>query len=99
MKRVVSKQAEEREVYMREKRSGFVYKRNLIGETRVSWLTGASWHPTKYAKRDVEFVDQATWELSNWAFNNRWRIQTAVGAANPEQLKKIAEIVGYKEPE
>jgi hypothetical protein len=86
-------------IYIKESESSWIHRWNFVGETSRSWLVGATWNPTKYAKNKTVFVTEADFNEQIWANKNRHKISTEVShyKVTPEQLRKIAEIIGYKE--
>ena len=94
-------------IYYRRDSREFVQKAIIYGETSRSWLIGQEkewWngdpesiqkYATKLPKKEIMFADAAAYELSLWASKNRWKIREQVNFASPEQLKKVAEVIGY----
>lgn len=96
-------------IYYRRDSRDFVQKAILYGETSRSWLIGqedAWWrdnpeaiakYATKLPKKESKFESKEAYGLSLWASKNRWQIRERVNFATPEQLKKVAEVIGYME--
>lgn len=73
-------------------------QRLIDGETSKSWLIG-KWQPLKIPKKTgVGLYTPEMVELAVWDNAHRWRIADAMRRPNIPitDLKKIAEIIGYK---
>lgn len=73
----------------------------VVGETTRSWLVGAFARPVTYLKRDYRIVSKDEAEKINWVYDNRENVSRCLSDYTNkdityENLKKIAEIVGYK---
>lgn len=96
-------------IYYRSDSRGWVQKSNLLGETSRSWLVGDSkewWaksperiaqFASKLPKKTTVFETAEAYELAQWAHKNRYQIKTHIEFCSAEVLKKVAEIIGYKE--
>lgn len=71
------------------------YKMNIESETSRSWIVGGE----KYAKSKPDgLYSKEMMEENIWCKENRFGIIDLIRYnANAEQLKQIADIVGYKE--
>lgn len=65
--------------------------KQAIRTERVEWLDGKA--PSHIA-RTTEEIDRRA-----WAEAHRWRIKEILHRASPEALAKIADLLGYVEPE
>jgi hypothetical protein len=86
-------------MYLRDG-SGRVHHLIVIGETRMSWLTGNQWRPYKYPKRD--YVASATKEEYDkwlWATEHGYAISRRIYnyslGVTPHVLRQIADLIGY----
>ncbi len=75
----------------------------IIGETSRSWLVGWEHRPTKVPKKDLEENKltgycQTMEEIDRRAFvaEHRHKIAELVRSVDHDQLKAIANIIGYK---
>ena len=75
-------------------------KREIIGETSRSWLIGSAWGPVKVPKRGANhrrflFSDK---DLDDdvWAHDHRYRIERLIQTLSPDQLRQVAELIGYE---
>ena len=96
--------------YIKHDHSPLFWEQLVIGETNRSWIvTGpgglASWqtpedYGTKLPKSGKGWTlgTKRDKELYAWANQHRWMIGNAVNFATPEQLRTIADMIGYKEP-
>ncbi len=78
---------------------GWPQKIDAIGETKRSWIAGRHWDPTRYAKKEYRVLTEEEYSAETWAFRNRLAIGDAIqyGHHAAEQLRKVAEIIGWKE--
>ncbi len=78
----------------------------VIGENKVSWLLERGW---KASKKDLKsaasmayggrgFFTAEQMEDDIWMHDHRHSIRALFDRASPEQLKKIAEILGFEPP-
>lgn len=88
---------EPRVMYIARKSTGYTYRITAIGETRASWIAGDKWNYCRYRKSEYTAATGSDHQRALWAQANRWRISQWVQCATPEQLRQIAEIIGYKE--
>lgn len=99
-----------RRVYRSEAGSGPIWrehwvKMQIVGETGVSWIVGPGNHPMKVHKKKLAAGTLLLWATSEgdvakeeWVSQNSYRLSNAVsGCKNYDTLKKIAELVGYKD--
>lgn len=70
----------------------------IIGETRVSWLIGPEWRPTKYPKRDPSgLYGLADIEDRLWVESYAYRLSDAVRrCGDAEKMRQIARMVGFE---
>src|ERR1700748_7596 len=88
-------------IYLKKKVTGRVYKRQLIGQTSRSWVTGVPWNPDNFTNRDYERVEEKDYLDQQWADSNRLNISKIVGQGYDPLpyaiLKQIADLIGYEE--
>ena len=94
--------------YYRRSHNHFVQKSVLLGESSRRWMIGAGnewWakdaekipkFATKLPKKTTLIETAESYELSKWASTERWKIREKIDSCTPEQLKKVAEIIGYE---
>jgi hypothetical protein len=79
-------------------------ERLIVGETRVSWIVGMSadtpWTHAKYPKkfnphRRFWRADQI--DAAVWAHDNRYEISQEIQRIDEDLLRKVADLIGYKE--
>ena len=76
----------------------------VAGETSRSWLLRRdgqrSWEAdTEIPKRELPggwTLSRSEWEDAEFAINHRWKIRDCVLRVTPQQLRQIADIIGYK---
>ena len=86
--------------------------RKIVGETRVSWLVepGCDWmEPIRVNKKDMNkdgyqpqwFLTKEERDSEVWADRNFYAIQRQIGEygrrVDAATLRKIADLIGYKE--
>jgi hypothetical protein len=71
----------------------------VIGETSRSWLTGWSYRPHKWSKRDYKVITEDEAREYIWAEKNAYKIARSIYEyslrVTPAQLREIAKIIGY----
>lgn len=85
-------------------------EKEIIGETKQSWLVGPRWKPEKVNKKDPNrgcdpdwpqwFLDEALMQKyiadSKFLSAHAYKIQREVGyLRNADKLREIAKIIGY----
>lgn len=84
-------------IYYIKEGNPWIQRDKYMGETSRSWLIGYAWRPTKLPKKTTKFVTVKEWDEQTWVGEHRYKISNAVQRASVEQLKKIAEVIGYQE--
>jgi hypothetical protein len=86
-------------IYIKKGGAEFISRATYWGETSRSWLIVTSRRHEKCPKNTTVFVTEADFNDQLWANRNRGPISRIVVShfTNAEQLRKIAEIVGYTE--
>ena len=83
-------------------------ERKIIGETRVSWLVHpeTTWgEPIKVKKKNPNnnpdwpqwFFDEESREMFAWWVRHRHSVPRAVERLDAATLRKVADLIGYKE--
>ena len=70
------------------------------GQTSRSWIVGGEyeWSQYKLPKKTTVFTTEEEFELFLWASRNQYRIgQRLQYSCSAQQLKKVAELIGYVE--
>jgi hypothetical protein len=78
---------------------GWPSKSRLIGETTRSWVSGTGRCLRKWAKCDYKIIPEEEALELQWANENRYKIGRNIqhGRHTAEQLRRVAEIIGYTE--
>jgi hypothetical protein len=75
-------------------------KREIIGETSRSWLIGPAWGPVKVPKRGADsrrfLFSEKDVDDDVWANDHRYRIERLIQTLSPDQLRQVAELIGYE---
>jgi len=77
----------------------------IFGENNRSWLAGNEFHPIKINKKNPTKSDFIIFSIEDlekqvWDYNNRHHISQKISNKSKvsfDQLKQIAEIIGYQE--
>ena len=78
----------------------FVNQKELTGETSRSWVAGPVWASTNFPKYKYRIVSESEAQEILWAAANRYHIGYAVSnSQRPDELRKIARMIGYVEQE
>lgn len=101
---------ENHRVYAKSGQGGPIWRehwvpREVVGETTQSWLIGWKSNPTKVSKKDLRegtlkniCLSLEEVERKAWVHDNAYFLGSLVGVQdNYELLKKIAEMVNYKD--
>jgi hypothetical protein len=80
-------------MYLTSKRDGYTYKLQVIGATRLSWITGSRYDQSKSLKSGYTAGTEEAYKLSEWAREHRYNISQWVACGTPEQILRCAEIV------
>jgi hypothetical protein len=75
-------------------------KHEIIGETTRSWLIGSTRWPVKVPKRGANprlfLFDEKDVDDNVWAKDHRYRIKQLIQTLSPDQLRQVAELIGYE---
>jgi hypothetical protein len=75
-------------------------KHPIIGETARSWLIGPTWRPTKIPKRGADphlvLFNEKDVNDNVWCNIHRYQIQRLIPTLSPDQLRQVAELIGYE---
>ena len=84
-------------LYLRDK-YGQVHKWDKFsGETSRSWVTGPERARDKHSKKDYAVVGKHEYNEQLWADRNRYNIRGYFNVCDAPTLRKIAELLGYRE--
>jgi hypothetical protein len=75
-------------------------KREIIGETLRSWLISEGWKTVKIPKSGADprlfLFNEKDVDDNVWVNDHRYRIQRLIPTLSPDQLRQVAELIGYE---